>query len=87
MLRPIPLGNAAAVLSALLYVLCAIMVAIAPGTYLAVAESWLHGVQLTAADAVGISAGGFLLGITTLAATVWVSAAGLAVLYNRLGGR
>jgi hypothetical protein len=87
MLRPVPLANASAIVAALFYVLCAIFVAVAPGIYLAVLRSWFHGVQLSTLADAGMSAGGFMLGITTLVATAWVSAAALAALYNRLGGR
>jgi hypothetical protein len=87
MLRPVPLANSSAIVAALLYVLCAVFVAVAPGIYLAVLRSWFHGVQLSPLAGPGLSAGGLLLGITTLVATAWVSAAALAALYNRLGGR
>jgi hypothetical protein len=87
MLRPVPLANASAIVAALLYVLCAIFVAVAPGISLAVLRSWFHGVELSLLAGAGMSAGGLMLGITTLVATAWVSAAALAALYNRLGGR
>jgi hypothetical protein len=87
MLRPVPLANSAAIVAALFFVLCAIFVAVAPGISLAVLQSWFHGVQLSLLPGAGMSAGGFVLGITTLVATAWVSAAALATLYNWLGGR
>jgi hypothetical protein len=87
MLRPVPLANASAIVAAVLYVLCAIFVAVAPGISLAVLRAWFHGVQLTTLAGAGMSAGGIMLGITTWVATAWVSAAALAALYNRLGGR
>jgi hypothetical protein len=87
MLRPVPLANSAAIVAALFFVLCAIFVAVAPGIYLAVLRSWFHGVQFSTLAGAGMSAGGLILGITTLVATAWVSAAALAALYNRLGGR
>jgi hypothetical protein len=87
MLRPVPLANSAAIVAALFFVLCAIFVAVAPGISLAVLRSWFHGVQLSTLPGAGMSAGGLMLGITTLVATAWVSAAALAALYNRLGGR
>jgi hypothetical protein len=87
MLRPVPLANSSAIVAALFFVLCAIFVAVAPGIYLAVLRSWFHGVQLSLLPGAGMSAGGLALGITTLVATAWVSAAVLAALYNRLGGR
>jgi hypothetical protein len=87
MLRPVPLANSSAIVAALFFVLCAIFVAVAPGIYLAVLRSWFHGVQLSLVPGAGMSAGGLMLGITTLVATAWVSAAALAALYNRLGGR
>jgi hypothetical protein len=87
MLRPVPLASSSAIVAALLYVLCAIFAAVAPGIYLAVLRSWFHGVQLPTLAGAGMSAGGLILGITTLVAAAWVSAAALAALYNRLGGR
>jgi hypothetical protein len=89
MLRPIPLANAAAIVAAILYVLCALFVAIAPGAFAEVVQSWFHGVQLAdmEADGAGVTAGRFLLGVATFVATTWASAAALAALYNRLGGQ
>jgi hypothetical protein len=57
MLRPIPLANASAIVAALLYVLCALFVAIAPDAFMGVVRSWFHGVQLAGMEADG--AGGW----------------------------
>lgn len=76
------LANASAVLVAVVYVVCALFVAILPDFSRAVAGSWFHGIDLNSIWT-GAPRGNFVLGFVSSVLLAWVSGWAFAALYNR----
>jgi hypothetical protein len=84
MLRAVPFANALAAVSAAGYVLCRVLIDMAPGFFASVAQSWFHGLVVAPTPWPTMNAGEFLLGLVSLTAVAWIFAAAWAWLYNRL---
>lgn len=80
------LANASAVLVAVVYVVCALFVAVLPDISRAVAGSWFHGIDL---DSIwtGAPRGNFVLGFVSSVTLSWVAGWGFARVYNRFVGK
>ena len=80
------LANASAIAGAAAYVLCALVTAFAPGLYLAIIQTWAHGIGVATlqAGAPPMDAGRLIVGLVTFTAFVWIASAATAGLYNRL---
>ena len=57
--NPIALANALAAVTAGLYIACRVLVGLFPGLMFSVAQSWLHGVELTRLSSWNLSLGAF----------------------------
>jgi hypothetical protein len=79
-------ANAAALVGAVAYILCAVVTAFIPALYLAVIQSWAHGIGVATlqAGAPPISFGSLAVGLVTFTVFVWLVAAAFAALYDRL---
>jgi hypothetical protein len=79
-------ANAAAFVGAVAYVLCAAVTAYIPSLYLAVIQSWAHGIGVATlqSGAPPMSAGSLAVGLVTFTIFVWLVAAAFAALYERL---
>lgn len=78
------LANAVATVSAVLFVACRILTAIAPNLLYAIGSSWFHTFTLDPSKATGdVTFGIFILGLFTFTALAWVVTHTIAMLYNR----
>lgn len=80
------LANASAVLVAVVYVVCALFVAVLPDLSLAVAGSWFHGIDLESIWT-GTPRGNFVLGLVSAVVLSWLGAWAFARVYNRFAGK
>ena len=76
-------ANASAAVTGVIYIFCAVAVAIFPGISKTVAESWVHGLDLGAIWT-GAPRGNFVLGFITAVVGTWLVGWLFAWLYNRL---
>lgn len=74
-------ANASAVLTAIVYVVCAILVAAFPGVFKIVGQSWFHGVDLGLIWT-GSPRGNFIVGFITAVIGTWLAGWVFAWLYN-----
>lgn len=75
-------ANALAVLTGIVYVVCAILVALFPGFFKIVSQSWFHGIDL---DLIwtGSPRGNFIFGFITAVIGAWLAGWAFAWLYNQ----
>lgn len=64
--------NALAVTTAIVYMVCRVLVSLFPDASFAVAQSWFHGIALSKLGSWDLTFGSFVLGIISSAATVWI---------------
>lgn len=81
--QPYVTANALAVTTAVIYVVCALIVALLPDLSMAVAQSWFHGIDLAKISSFNITFGSFLLGIITATAGAWLIGFVFAKTYNK----
>lgn len=86
MLRPVVFANAVAAVSAIGYILCALVALAAPTFLTAVFQGWSHTLDLAKIQRPGWFFGESLLGLVTFVVTMWVGGWLLAALYNRWSG-
>lgn len=85
MLKPVAFANAFTAVSAVLYVLCWLLSALAPELLFSFSKAWAHTVNLEAIRTNGtLDMGSALYGMVTWAALTWVTTYAGAYLYNRL---
>lgn len=75
-------ANATAVTVGIIYIACALLVALFPEFFKAVASSWFHGMDLTAVWA-GAPRGNYILGIITAMGGSWLVGYIFAASYNK----
>lgn len=64
--------NALAVATAIVFVLCALLVGLFPDISFSIAQSWFHGIELSKASSLNITFGSFILGLISSTITTWV---------------
>lgn len=64
--------NALAVTTAIVYVLCWVLIGLFPDTFFAVAQSWFHGIELSKSSVLNLTMESFVLGLISSAVTAWV---------------
>jgi hypothetical protein len=84
--RPTVFANSLAVVAAILYVLCRLLVEVAPGAFATTAQSWFHGLVISPEPWNGLDASSFVLGLLTFTVVSWLSAFMWATVYNKLAG-
>ena len=84
MLKITPFANALAVVMGVLYIVCRLLVGIAPDLFRSIAQSWFHGYDLSAIPAGSTTFGGFLLGLITAVLATWLFGYFFAWVYNKL---
>ena len=80
--QPMATANAAAVTTALVYIVCALAVALFPDFTMSVARSWFHGIDLSKISAWNFSADSLVLGFVTAVAYAWFIGYVFARAYN-----
>lgn len=75
-------ANASGILVGIVYVFCAVAIALFPDLSLTVAQSWIHGIDF---GAIWTAAprGNFLLGLITAVGLSWLAGWVFAWLYNK----
>ena len=64
--------NALAVTTAIVFVVCRVLVGIFPDASFALAQSWFHGIEFSKSSALNLDIGSFVLGIISSAAVAGV---------------
>jgi len=81
--NPSATANAAAVTTAVIYVVCALFFVIAPDLSMAVTKTWFHGIDISLLDARTATVGSFILGLISATVGAWLVGYLFAVLYNK----
>ncbi len=76
-------ANATGVLMGLVYIFCSLAVALFPALSQTVAQSWIHGIDLSIVWT-GSPRGNFLLGLISAMGLSWVAGYAFAAIYNAL---
>ncbi len=64
--------NALAVTTAIIYVLCRVLVGIFPDASFALAQSWFHGIELSKSSAWNLTMQSFVIGLISSTITAWI---------------
>jgi len=72
MIKDYSIPNALAATTAIVYVVCRVLVGLFPDASFAIAQSWLHGIELSQLGAWNLTAQSFILGIISLTVTAWI---------------
>lgn len=80
--NPVATANAVGITTAIVFVLCRILVGLFPDLSFAIAQSWLHGIQLTKLETWNLTFSSFLLGLVSSAITAWIIGYIFAKVYN-----
>lgn len=77
-------ANAIAVTVGVLYVICRVLVLLAPDLFLAITGTWFHGIDISkiAATSAAADPGSFVLGLITSAGGAWLVGYLFAYIYN-----
>lgn len=82
-LNELALANTSAAVTAIVYVVCSLSVALFPGFSKVVSQSWFHGMDIGLIWT-GSPRGNFLLGIITAVIGMWLVGWVFAWFYNQL---
>lgn len=66
------IANALAVTTAIIYILCRVLVGLFPDASFAIAQSWLHGIELSKSNTWNLTFVSFMLGLVSSTITAWV---------------
>jgi len=80
--NPTATANAAGVTTAIVFVLCRILVSLFPDLSFAIAQSWFHGITLSKLDTLSLTFSSFVLGLISSTITAWVIGYIFAKVYN-----
>lgn len=82
-LNEMAFANASGILIAIVYVVCAVLVAVLPDLFKAISASWFHGINI---DSIwtGEPRGNFVLGLLSAVAASWAAGWLFARIYNKL---
>lgn len=84
MLKEVPFANALAGVTAILYLVCAFLFALAPDLFRGIAQNWFHGYDLSTIPVAPVTIGGVLVGLITVTVVTWIFGYLLAWGYNKL---
>jgi len=84
-LDPTRAANALAIVGAGLYVVCTLLVVSTPVFYRGVAQTWMHGFNLSALPMRQMTFGGSVYGLVTFTVVSWLTGYAFAAVYNALG--
>lgn len=82
--KSLVLPNALAVTTAIVYVLCRVLVGVFPNAMFSVAQSWFHGIQLSRLGTWNLTLPSFVLGLVSSTVTSWVVGYIFVIVYRRL---
>lgn len=79
------LANTLAIVAAAYYLICTLLVFLAPGLYRQIAQSWMHGLAVNAVwNSQTPAIGTVLFGFVTFSISAWVTGYLIAATYNYL---
>ena len=64
--------NSLAATTAIVFVVCRVLIGLFPETSFSIAESWFHGIKLSEAGAWNLTPESFILGVTSSTLTAWL---------------
>jgi len=70
--NPTATANALATTTGILFIACRILVGLLPDLMFSIAQSWLHGIELTKLGTWNPTLSTFFLGLISSAATAWL---------------
>ncbi len=79
---PVPTANAAAVTTAVIYVVCRTAFVVAPDLAMSIGQSWFHGIDISRISALNLSTESFVLGIGSATIGAWLAGYLFASVYN-----
>lgn len=79
---PLVTANAVAATTAIVFVVCRILVGLLPDFMFAIGQSWLHGIALTQLGTWNLSTSTFVLGLISSTIFAWIIGYLFAILYN-----
>lgn len=80
--NPMTTANAVAVTTAIVYVVCRLLVGLFPEGMMNIARSWFHGIDISKISAWNLSTESFFLGIISATVFAWLVGYLFANLYN-----
>ncbi len=75
-------ANAAAAVTALVYLVCRIGVWLAPDLSMTIAQSWFHNIDITTLPPPTSDSGTFIFGLVTATVAAWLAGYAFAWTYN-----
>lgn len=84
-MREIPFANSLTAVTAVLYVVCRVLVIVAPGFLGSLFQSWVHTIDVSSLAQRPSGAGEFIFGLVSLAVVTWSFGYAWAWLYNQWG--
>lgn len=86
-MNPTALANAMAATTGVFFVVCRLLVSLFPDLMFSVAQSWLHGIELTKLVSLDSSIQTFIVGLISSAITVWIFGYIFGATYNYFNKR
>ena len=80
--HPVTTANAVAATTAVVYIVCRLLVGLFPEISMNVARSWFHGIDISKISAWNLSTESFILGIVSATIGAWLVGYLFAKLYN-----
>lgn len=83
-MKEVPFANALTLVVSIVYIVCAVAVAVARDAFISIAALTLHGIDLKALPVKDVDLGSAILGLVVTAVFAWVSGYIFASSYNKL---
>lgn len=84
---PVPTANAAAITTAVIYVVCRTAFVVAPDLAMSIGQSWFHGIDISRISALNLSTESFVLGIVSVTIGAWLAGYLFSWVYNLFTNR
>lgn len=84
MLKSVAFANAATIVAAVYYTVCALFSSLIPGFFVNIIQSWVHTLNLETIKGGNPTLNSNIIGLITFSLSTWVTAYALAFVYNRL---
>ncbi len=79
---PMASANAAGLTTAVVYVVCRVLVGLFPDWFFSMAQSWFHGIELQKLGTWNLTLENFIFGVVTATITAWLIGWCFAHCYN-----
>lgn len=66
------IANALAITTAVIYILCRVLVGLFPDASFTIAQSWFHGIEINQLGTWNLTFGSFALGLISATITTWI---------------